>query len=135
MLRPTGKLIIFTINFFRTPPEPIKIKMSEINNEGTELDNGFASSSLNTALQLLIRLADLWRESPSAWQMFQFLDEKLLSKLPVKKIHCTVVKNVDTLKEKLAALKCESKDRKGAALIPKKAVTMLKLYEPEIEDK
>ena len=109
--------------------------MSEINQEGGELDSAFASSSLNIALQLLIRLTDLWRESPSAWQMFQFLDEKLLNKLPVKKIHCATVKNVDALKEKLSVLKCESKDRKGTALIPKKPVTMLKLYEPEIEVK
>lgn len=119
---------------FRHPAEPKKIKLSEINQEENELDQAFSSSCLNVTIQLLIKLTNLWKESPSAWQMFQFLSENLLTKLPLKKQHETVRKNIETLKEKLAVLKSESRERKGPGLVPKKPVTMLKLYDPEIED-
>jgi hypothetical protein len=54
--------------------------------------------------------------------------------LPTGDLHEEVLKNLDLLKEKLLVLKGESRERKGPGLVPKKPVTMLKLYEPEIED-
>jgi hypothetical protein len=87
-----------------------------------------------TVLKIDSRLTELWREAPSAYQMFQFLSEKLLTALPTDRLHPDVRKNVDTLSEKVSVLKSESQSRKGPSLVPKKPVTMLKLYEPEIED-
>lgn len=52
----------------------------------------------------------------------------------MKKLHEAVRKNVEILAGKISVLKSESRDRKGAALIPKQPVKMLKLYDPEIED-
>ena len=98
------------------------------------MDQAFSSTCLNVSIELLIKLTDLWKESPSAWQMFQFLSDKLLTKLLLKKQHETVRKNIKLLKEKLSVLKSESRERKGPGLVPKKPVTMLKLYDPEIED-
>ena len=113
---------------------PTKIKLSEINLEEAPIDPAFAASCLNVSLHLLSTLADLWRELPCVWQLFQFLNEQLLNSLPTGDLHEEVLKNLDVLKEKLSVLKGESRERKGPGLVPKKPVTMLKLYEPEIED-
>ena len=102
--------------------------------EEAPIDPAFAASCLNVSLQLLSTLADLWRELPCVWQLFQFLNEQLLNSLPTGDLHEEVLKNLDVLKEKLSVLKGESRERKGPGLVPKKPVTMLKLYEPEIED-
>ena len=119
---------------FRCSPEPAAVKLSEVNLEGADIDATFSCSVLNVSLTLLSRLADLWRETASAFQIFKFLSEKLIPVLPMKKLHEAVRKNVELLAGKISVLKSESRDRKGAALIPKQPVKMLKLYDPEIED-
>ena len=125
---------MFLFLFRSKPASPGKLKLSELNIDDIGIDEAFAASALNASLSLLIRLADLWRQTAAGFQVFQFLSEKLLPSLSTQKLHTSIRKKVDDLQEKISVLRTESRSQKGSSLVPKKPVTMLKLYEPEIED-
>ena len=108
--------------------------LSEINVADVDIDQTFAASVLNVSLSLLVRLADIWRQTAVAFQIFQFLSEKLLPALPASKLHSSIRQKLDELRDKISVLRTESRGQKGSSIVPKKPVTMLKLYEPEIED-
>ncbi len=98
------------------------------------IDGEFAASCIHTSLNLIIKLSDSWREMPSAWQIFQPLSEKFLPLLPIKKMGSSTRQLVTALKDLLGLMKSESKGKKGSSILPRKPVSMLKLYEPEIDD-
>lgn len=101
---------------------------------GEEIDSNFASSCIHATLNLMIKLCNSWREMPSAWQIFQLLSEKFLPLLPLKKLDASTRLLVTALKDLLGLMKSESKEKKGSSILPKKPVSMLKLYDPEIDD-
>lgn len=99
--------------------------------ENDELDPTFASSILQTSLSLLSMLCDLWAEMDSVREIFGFL-EKFLPKLNSSSLHKTVQNKVSEVEKKLEGFATK---RKTPILKERKKPKILKLYEPEVEDK
>ena len=107
-----------------------------VNDNEKEITESFSASCLNSALRMLIKLADIWKELPSAKLIFADLKNQLLTKLATEKLHPTINRNIDILSSKLEIIMSETEVAKKLSLSKQreKPVTMLKLYEPEIED-
>ena len=114
---------------------PGKMQFKETTNDedDSQPDGAFAASALHASLQLLTELAGLWKELPAAKAMFGRLAKKL-ALLPAK-LHSDIADAAERLRreiESIPAAPATTALSKVAAL--KKPTTMLKLYEPEIED-
>ena len=117
---------------FSSSPEPLRISACT---SSESIDGPFAASVLSTALDLLTGLIDLWKDLPSAKESFHPLESKFLPQLTKfaasSGLHQSLRDKVDVLEKKLAGL-----IGKKAALAQERSKTkMLKMYEPEIEDK
>jgi len=113
---------------------PSSIKITEVNTCDVDMDGDFAASCIHTSLNLLVNLTSCWSEFPAAWQIFQLLSKKFLPLLSIKSLHVSTRALIKTLKVQLDQLQLESKERKGSTVLPKEPISMLKLYDPEVED-
>ena len=105
-------------------------------NDAEKINEIFSITCLNSAIGMLIDLADLWRELPAARQIFSRLHFQLLPKLPLEKLHPVLNEKVKVLLDKLQDIMTSTDVLKKLSVAKQreKPITMLKLYEPEIED-
>ena len=104
--------------------------------EVLKIDSSYAASVLHTTLKLLIQAAQLWKDLSASKPIFHRLARKLES-LPTEKLHPKIKEVHDQLSIAVQAIM----NRKGPNVSPSKSsgvaqkqVTMLRLYEPEIDD-
>ena len=103
------------------------------------LDGAFASSVVSASLDLLLSLVDLWRDLPAAKEMFSTLERQFLPalqnalKTEGKKVHGSIKEKAGELATKLDGL--SSQRQPLPSPLDKAKPKMLKLYEPEVEDK
>lgn len=96
------------------------------------LDAPFAASCLRVATQLISNLSNLWLGLPSYREIFAFSAD-FLSRLDEGRVPKELWKEVEGLRERLEKSRSEAK--KKPISVEKKKPKILKLYEPEIEDK
>ena len=100
--------------------------------ELTKMDGLFAASALYTSLRLLKEATELWKDVPASKAIFRRLHKKLEA-LPVTRLNQKIK---DALGDVSDAVKfvLERQGQPKPVAAAKKPVSMLKLYEPEIED-
>jgi len=98
---------------------------------GGAIDGFFASSATSSALSLLGEMVEMWRELPSAAEVFSRLSDSLLPALLKTEMHTKVRGEAKTLEAKLARLP----KAKRAAKVQREKVKMLRLLEPQFDDK
>ena len=101
--------------------------------ENDDLDPSFAASVLHVSLSLISDLCDLWAENDSFKDIFAAL-ETFLPKLKEGSpgMHEAIREKAVEVEEKLERLGAR---RKKPILKERKKPKILKLYEPEVEDK
>lgn len=137
--KPIGKestLFCDTFNSDSVAPVPLKLSDMVMGNSEKAITESFSISCLNSALKMLIQLADVWKELPSAKNIFADIKYRLIPKLPIERLHSIVRSNVELLSCKLESIMSDTEVTKKLSLAKQreKPVTMLKLYEPELED-
>ena len=100
--------------------------------ELTKMDGHFAASALYTSLQLLKEATELWKDLPASKAIFRRLYKKLEA-LPVTKLHQKVKDALVGVSDAVKSV-LERQGQPKPVVAAKKPVSMLKLYEPEIED-
>ncbi len=82
-------------------------------------------------------MADLWSQLSSAKEIFcQFLS-LFLDKLDSARLHSTIIKAVEKLKTKIKTIE-ENTSANRTHIVPvrkKEQIKMLRLYDPELDDK
>ena len=137
--KPIGKdstLFCDTFHSESIPPSNLKLSDMSINDNEKDITESFSVSCLNSALKMLIKLTDIWKELPSSKSIFADLKYRLLPKLAIAKLHQTIKRNIEILSSKLELIMNDTEVAKKLSLSKQreKPVTMLKLYEPELED-
>ena len=136
--RPVGKeSTLLCDQFTKENITPNHLKLVDICiTSSEEIDEVFSITCLYSALGMLIRLADMWKELPSSKIIFARLKFELLPKLPIEKLHESVKEQVTTLSHKLELIMKDTEVMRKLSLAKQieKPVTMLKLYEPDLED-
>ena len=121
--------------FFRKKVKPKKFSFKDCVSSEEEINEEFAASALKVALDLLEILADFWKNMPSAPEIFARLHKEFLPLLPEKSLHKEIVEKVTKLSKEIGE-KCQfSESRSHKVPQRKKEIKMLKLYDPELDDK
>ena len=125
-----------TFNSEKIPPNQLKLSDTISNKGVTAITEAFSVSCLNATLKMLIKLADIWKGLPSSKNIFSNIKNEIIPKLPVDKLHPTIKKNIEILVSKLEMIMSDTEVARKLSLAKEreKPVTMLKLYEPELED-
>ena len=97
-----------------------------------QIDAAFSASCLSIALKLLTSVLTLWTDLPSFREIFSFTSD-FLGKLPQERISPTLWKEVEATREKLESACAAAKTKPIAS--ERKKPKILRLYEPEIEEK
>jgi len=137
--RPVGPESTVFHDLLRGDCEPERLQLRETTDDEVEvlkIDSSYAASVLHTTLKLLSQAAQLWKDLSAAKPIFRRLARKLES-LPTEKLH-PMIKEVH---DQLSITVQDIMNRKGPNVSPSKSsgvaqkqVTMLRLYEPEIDD-
>ena len=107
--------------------------------KSSKIDGVFASTVLKTSLDLLKHVSNLWSGLPSAPEiLLTRLHEELLPKLweTEKYLHPEIVESIKSLTEVLSKV-VELKNGNRSHTVPKhkKEIKMLRLYDPELDEK
>ena len=127
-------MFTFFYLFFRTKVQPGKLKYQDcFSNQPITED--FASTVLNSTLELLNQVLDFWSNLPSALEIVHRLRTEFIPKLESVQIHKIIRQNLNKIK-----LTLEEKFPSGVVrshTIPKrkKEIQMLRLYDPDLEEK
>ena len=121
------------MHYFLLSSAPGPLKWSDVKSVENDdnLDPTFSSSVLQTSLSLISTLCDLWSENDSFKEIFAFLS-KFLPKLREQSLHETILNTLTEVEGKQNRFGAK---RKKPILKEKKKPKILKLYEPEVEDK
>jgi hypothetical protein len=117
----------------------VKAKPSKLNYEdcisSREMDSEFVSSALKISLDLLTFIVtSLWQDLPSCAEIFSQLKNTLLPGLDLKSMHPDLKSSVKKLKTQLDTI--ETQVTRSHLTQKKKApIKMLKLYDPDLDDK
>ena len=96
------------------------------------IDESFAASILNSSVDLLSRIVKLWNGLPSTSEIVNIVAKQLLPKLDTKSYHPDLERKISQLGEILAQI-----NPSRSHIVPqrKKEIKMLRLYDPELDDK
>ena len=116
--------------------QPSKLKYQDCNSS-TEQDitEEFAATALKTSLDLILYLVGLWSDHPSAPEIFKKLQSELLPQLPKERMHKELVELAHKLSEEISEKVSNQVIRSHMIPERKKEIKILKLYDPELDDK
>ena len=137
--KPVGKestLFCDTFNSDKVQPKQLKLSDTVAGSCSKPITNAFSVTCLNVALKMLIELADIWKGLPSSKHIFADIKHEIIPKLPVDKLHSDIRSKIDTLSSKLESIMTDTEVTRKLSIAKQreKPITMLKLYEPELED-
>lgn len=113
--------------------KPKKLRYQDcISNEA--LTEEFAVSALGASLDLLNPLVELWTHLPSCAEILHQLKSQLVPNLPTQKLHPDLVKKVENIRSQLEKIQPLT-TRSHTMPKRKKEIKMLKLYDPDLDDK
>ena len=120
--------------FFRNKVQPGKLKYQDCFSNQPITDD-FASTVLNSTLELLNQVLGFWSNLPSSLEIVHRLRTEFIPKLESVQLHKIIRQNLNKIKSTL-----EEKFPSGVVrshTIPKrkKEIQMLRLYDPDLEEK
>ena len=98
-----------------------------------EITNDFASSIMNSALDLLFQIINLWQDFPSISEAISKLKYELMPKLDSESWHPMLIQKKDKLNDLISTIKANP-TRKHIVPKRKKEIKILRLYDPELDE-
>ena len=104
------------------------LPFSEVNSV-KDIDDKFKVTALSATLKIIIKLLKLYREIPSAFELFQPMITPLHN-IKLENYPKAVVEKISQIKESINSLKT----KKSPMVKPSKKTPMLRMMEPKIEE-
>ena len=123
-----------TLYICRSKVKPRKLWYADFEST-SPLDEEFAASVLHASLNLLTHLVTLWAGLSSAAEIFHRLRHQLLPRLPLDQLHEDLRGKCQRLQRDMEVNIEPNVTRSHTVPQRKKEITILKLYDPELDDK
>ena len=119
--------------FGRAEPKALKY-VDCISSE--EITEEFASSIMNVCLELIVQVLELWKNLPSISEVVFRLKYDFLPKLKAdSNWHHTLATKLQNVQEMITNITTDMKKRSHIIPKRKKEIKMLRLYDPELDEK